>query len=310
MIKRWVVLFAAIAVPVLAHAQGALLLAGGVYEDRPALALRKDLHGLGGVTVNLYRDNARIATTKTKQDGVYAFHVDRPGDYMVAVDSRSIRPDAWPEQTFGPTGALCVRPDGTTVTIQAEGPCFGGRTLNSDDASTLATSEHVAQVKLDSSRANVDFAFSFDTVTNTADGERIQGSFRQFLNNANAVRGSNRMRFVPLAAAPEQRDPTMGTPQHWWSITFATPLPELRDEDTLIDGVARNYLSSASVANVHPGRIGDVTHRRRAEALLGEDLGGDQEDLVPSRAHQSYRVEVSTRAPDVVDCCTKKEPPA
>jgi len=32
--------------------------------------------------------------------------------------------------------------------------------------------------------------------------------------------------------------------------------------------------------------------------------------LVPSRAHQSYRVEVSTRAPDVVDCCTKKEPPA
>jgi hypothetical protein len=270
MLKRWVVVLAAAAAPMLAHAEGALLIAGGVYEDRPALALRKDLLPFGGVTVRLYRDNALLATTKTKDDGLYAFRVDRKGDYLVAVDSRTINADAWPEQTFGPAGALCARPDGTTVTIQSEGPCFGGRTAKSDDASSLATSEHVAAVKLDGSLANIDFAFSFDAVTTAADGEHIQGSFRQFLANANAVKGPNRMRFVPLIPAPEQRDPTMGTPQHWWSITFGAPLPELKDEDTLIDGVARNYLSPTSVANALPGRIGD------SPTIQLEDLAADR----------------------------------
>ncbi|HJQ37342.1 MAG TPA: hypothetical protein VKB93_09395, partial [Thermoanaerobaculia bacterium] len=270
MLKRWVVVFAAAAAPMFAYAQGSLLIAGGVYEDRPALALRKDLLPFGGVTVRLYRDNTLLATTKTKQDGVYAFRVDRKGDYVVAVDSRTIHPEAWPEQTFGPAGALCARPDGSTVTIQSEGPCFGGRTAKQDDASTLATSEHVAAVKLDTPLANVDFAFSFDTVTNTADGERIQGSLRQFLTNANVVKGPNRMRFVPLIPAPEQRDPTMGTPQYWWSVVAGSPLPELKDEDTLLDGVARNYLSPASVANTNPGRIGDST------TIESEDLKADR----------------------------------
>ena len=233
MFKRWVVVFAAAAAPMFAYAQGSLLIAGGVYEDRAALALRKDLLPFAGVTVRLYRDNTLLATTKTKQDGLYAFRVDQKGDYMVAVDSRTINADAWPEQTFGPAGALCARPDGSTVTIQSEGPCFGGRTVKADDASSLATSEHVAAVKLDGSLANLDF--SFDTVTNTADGEHIQGSLRQFLTNANVVKGPNRMRFVPRRR-PEQRNPTMAA-QYWWSVAFATPLPELKDEDTLIDGV-------------------------------------------------------------------------
>src|ERR1051325_4304270 len=270
MLKRWVVVLAAAAAPMLAHAEGALLIAGGVYEGPPALGLRQDLLPFGGVTVRLYRDNALLATTKTKDDGLYAFRVDRKGDYLVAVDSRTINADAWPEQTFGPAGALCARPDGTTVTIQSEGPCFGGRTAQTDDASSLATSEHVAAVKLDGSLANIDFAFSFDAVTTAADGEHIQGSFRQFLANANAVKGPNRMRFVPLIPAPAQRDPTMGTPPHWGSITFGAPLPELKDEDTLIDGVARNYLSPTSVANALPGRIGD------SPTIQLEDLAADR----------------------------------
>jgi uncharacterized protein DUF1565 len=266
MLKRWVVVFAAAAAPMLAHAQGALMLGGGVYEDRPSLALRTDLVlPLGGVTVKLYRDggdhapsadDALVASTKTKANGLYTFRADR-GDYWVVVDSKSIHAGAWPEQTFGPAGALCARPDGTTVTIQSEGPCFGGRTAASDDAASIATSEHIATVKLDGPLSNVDFAFSFDAVTSAADGDGIQGSFRQFLVNANNVPGPNRMRFVPLTPAPEQRDPIMGTPQRWWMITFNTPLPELKDQDTLIDGVARNYLSPASATNDHPGRVGD-----------------------------------------------------
>jgi len=146
MLKRWVVVFAVAAAPLLAQGQRTLLIAGGVYEDRPALALRTSFIGLGGVTVKLYRDggdqtpsadDVMLATTKTKGDGMFVFRLDRIGDYWVAVDSRTIRNDAWAEQTFGPAGALCVRPDGTTVSIQSEGPCFAGRTINSDDASSL-----------------------------------------------------------------------------------------------------------------------------------------------------------------------------
>jgi len=279
MLKRWVVGFAVIAAPVLAQAQRTLLIAGGVYEDRPALALRTSLLPLKGVTVKLYRDggdgapsagDALIATTTTKDAGVYAFQVERPGDYWVTVDSRTIHKDAWPEQTFGPAGSLCARPDGTTVSIGSAGSCFGGRTFNSDDASSLATSEHIAAVKLESSLSNVDFAFSFDAVTSAADGEHIQGSLRQFFQNANAVPGPNRMRFVPLTPAPEQRDPTMGTPQHWWIITLGTPLPPLSDEDTVIDGVARNFLSSTSVSNVNAGRVGD------RPKIIPEDLAADR----------------------------------
>ena len=279
MLKRWVVVFAAAAAPMFASAQSALMLAGGVYEDRPALALRTDLVlPLGGVTVKLYRDggdhapsgdDALIASTKTKANGLYTFRADR-GDYWVVVDSKSIRAGAWPEQTFGPAGALCARPDGTTVAIQEEGPCFGGRTAGSDDAASIATSEHIASVKLDGPLSNADFAFSFDVVTSAVDGENIQGSFRQFLVNANNLPGPNRMRFVPLTPAPEQRDPIMGEPQRWWMITFNTALPELKDQDTLIDGVARNYLSAASATNVHPGRVGD------SATIEPEDLAADR----------------------------------
>jgi parallel beta-helix repeat protein len=92
---------------------------------------------------------------------------------------------------------------------------------------------------------------------NTADGEAIQGSVRQFLANANAVPGPNRMRFVPLVAPVEQTDTVMGVPPRWWVITFTTALPQLTDEDTVIDGTPYNFLSPASITNPNPGRLGE-----------------------------------------------------
>lgn len=247
-------------------AQAQMTIGGSVYEDRPALALRQHFTPLANVTVRLYldggdrtpgADDAAIGSATTNAAGVYSFRVRQAGDYWVAVDSRSIRADAWGEQTFGPSGALCGNPDGGARASYFEGPCFGGRTNASDDASTLPTSEHVAGVTLREAATDVDFAFSFDVVTSLADGERVQGSLRQYLLNANAVAGPNRMRFVPLQRAPEQRETTMGVPPRWWSIVFASPLPELTDDDTIVDGTAYNFLSPASVANVHPGRIGE-----------------------------------------------------
>ena len=264
-------------------AQGQLTIAGSVYEDGPALALRQHFTPVAGATAKLYRDggdriptadDALLASATTNSAGVYSFRVPRAGDYWVAIDSRTISPGGaaaasaagpgsspaaprWAEQTFGPSGALCSHPDRPGQASYFEGPCFGGRTTASDDAAALSTSEHVAGVTLRETATDVDFAFSFNVVTSTEDGEQVQGSLRQFVINANAIESPNRMRFVPLIRAAEQRETTMGVPPRWWSIILGTPLPEISGNDTVIDGTAYNFLSPASVLNAHPGRLGE-----------------------------------------------------
>jgi parallel beta-helix repeat protein len=258
---RWVVVVCAAAAPLFVRAQSSLVIGGGVFEDRAALAVRTGFVPIANATVKLYRDGSEtaLATTKTGGGGMYVFRGLSAGDYRVAVDSKTLSANAWAEQTFGPAGSLCASPDGSSRSTWFEGACFGGRTPSrSDDASTLATSEHVAFVSLRDSATSVDFAFSFDVVTTTADGENIQGSLRQFVANANAIAGPNHMRFVPLERAREQRDPVMGVPPRWWSVVLGSALPELRDADTVIDGTAYNFVSPASIANVNPGRYGEA----------------------------------------------------
>lgn len=269
---RWAVVLCAAMVPLIGSAQSARAIAGTVYDDRLALAVRTSFVPVAGATVKLYRDggdrmpsadDAIVATDTTNAKGGYAF-APMTGDYWVVVDSRTIRSSgssantAWPEQTFGPGGSLCARLSGITQTTYFEGSCVGGRTFAADDASALMTSEHVALVSSSDANSNVDFAFSFNVVTSTADGDRLQGSLRQFVTNANAIPGTSRMRFVPLTPAPAQRQPIMGVPSEWWSIVLTTPLPELQDDDTVIDGTAYNLLSPASVLNTYPGRIGET----------------------------------------------------
>ena len=266
---RWAVALCVAVIPLIGSAQGAI--SGTVYDDRAALAVRANFVPAAGVTVKLYRDggdripsadDAIVATETTNARGTYAFPAMSAGNYWVAVDSRTVRAvkstasTAWAEQTFGPSGSLCARLSGIPQGTYFEGSCIGGRSVASDDASSLLTSEHVALVP--SSDADVDFAFSFNVVTSAADGDRLQGSFRQFLANANAIAGPNAMRFVPLTPAPEQRQPIMGVPTQWWSIALLTPLPELQDDDTVIDGTAYNLISPASVLHVHPGRLGET----------------------------------------------------
>jgi hypothetical protein len=283
--KRWAVVlcaaFASLTTIAPVRAQHGLVIAGGVFEDRMSLAVRAHFVGAPDVTVKLYRDggdrmpsadDAAIATTKTDRGGTYAFSVDRAADYWVVVDSRTIgsTSGAWAEQTFGPAGSLCAHPNGTTRSINFEGSCFAGRSaLRSDDASALLTSEHLALVTLKDGVTGADFAFSFDAVVNTADGAGIQGSFRQFLENANALPGPNHMRFVPLVPATEQRDSVVGVPPHWWTVTAATPLPAISNAETVIDGTPYNFLSAASVTNPNPGRLGEsVTFQPNEEGLV------------------------------------------
>jgi hypothetical protein len=263
----WAVLCAAV-LPLVAAAQGARAIAGGVYDDRAALAVRANFVPAAGVTVKLYHDggdrtpsadDAIMATDTTDAAGLYAFAPMPSGDYWVVVDSRTLAPpSAWAEQTFGPAGSLCARPDGSSQSSFFEGSCTGGRTFASDDVSSLVTSEHIALVSAADTGSGIDFAFSYNVVTSTEDGDGVQGSLRQFIANANAIGGPSRMRFVPLAAAPEQRHPVMGAPPRWWSIVLTKPLPELRDEDTVIDGTAYSILSPASIVNANPGRLGEA----------------------------------------------------
>jgi hypothetical protein len=242
-------------------------ISGTIYLDPPALAVRADFISAPRVVVKLYRTGgALIATSTSLINGDYGFDDLQPGTYWVAVDSKSIDAKVWPEQTFGPAGALCAQNDGNTRTNFFEGACVGGRSLKSDDASSLNTSEHVARVTAPAN--HVDFAFSYNIVTSIEDatGAAIQGSLRQFVENSNAVSGPNAMRFVPLtrSVAPTE-NANLGMPPRWWTIALKSPLPALRDAGTTIDGEAHSILSTASVVDVNPGRIDEEPYLRKNE---------------------------------------------
>jgi Right handed beta helix region len=238
-------------------------ISGTVYLDPPALAVRADFIP-APANVKLYRDggSAPLAETATA-NGRYEFSGLAAGMYWVAVDSKSLGKQAvWAEQTFGPAGAVCAQTDGTTRTNFFEGTCVGGRSLASDDASSLPTSEHVARVQ--SGTSNVDFAFSFNIVTSVADAG--QGSLRQFVANANALPGPNAMRFVPLTrAVAAKENASLGLPPRWWTIALQSALPPLSDAGTAIDGEAHNILSTASVVDVNSGRIDEEPYLRKGE---------------------------------------------
>lgn len=268
---------------------GKLMIAGTVYQDRLVLAVRPHFLAAENVTLKLYRDDGDrapsagdllLSTTKSDKAGMYVLPVDAPGGYWVAVDSRTFHGEGWPEQTFGPAGSLCAHPERGTLASMYEGSCFGGRTGNgSDEASSLTTSEHLALVSVRESVTNVDFAFSYDAVTNTLDGENIQGSLRQYFRNANEVGGLNRMRFVPIERAPERGDKNYGVPPRWWSIVLKTALPELTDDDTLVDGTAYSYLSPSTILDLHPGRFDEPVTLRSGDADLSR-LKKPELDLV------------------------------
>jgi len=298
-------------------------ISGTIYLDPPALAVRADFIPTAA-TVKLYRDGGTtpVATTETT-GGRYQFASLAAGSYWVAVDSKSIRGSAaagakvWAEETFGPAGAVCAQTDGTTRTNFFEGACVGGRTIASDDASSFATAEHVARV--DSGTTNVDFAFSFNIVTSVDDSTTapIQGSLRQFIENANAIAGPNAMRFVPLTRAVVVAEHTgLGMPPRWWTIALKAALPPLHDAGTTIDGEAHSILSTASVVDVNPGRIDEPPYIRKGErqdlpreerpelelvTMGDEGIACEAECIVRSLAIHGSPVSIVTRADATVE---------
>jgi len=260
--------------------------AGHVYEDPNGDGNMDDKEPIGSVKVKLFSNGGDlIEETTTDSNGYYYFANLDTDDYYVVVDSKTVSPveglnsgytqgDVWAEQTYvsapsnGDSDAkgLCdTDANGSTDPEEVSGShvCFGGAYGDrSDDASDLDSAEHKALIHLGlDNLTGVDFGFSFNVVTNVNDededsdsGRSCQGCLRQFIQNANAIVGSNYMHFVP--AVPENSG-------NWWSVTLDLvsdsdnlyALPPIKDSGTTIDGTAYSYQDGTTVRDTNSGSV-------------------------------------------------------
>ncbi|NNK98790.1 MAG: DUF11 domain-containing protein, partial [Xanthomonadales bacterium] len=260
---------------------------GTVYEDINGDSQLADAVGVTGVRLRLYADtndngvvdagDTFISEGTSGAGGAYTFtvSVDATGSrYLVAADSRTVSPstgfnfgfgqdDVWAQQTYGDDSAT----PGLDVA-----PRFGGRSPGvSDDVDAGDTTpgannyQHLARVDVSGGDvATADFAFTFNALTNVRVGDDdpasnrlIQGSFGQFLQNANAIAGGNAMRFVP--ALP----PNSGS---WWTISQTAATPALQDAGTTIDGTAYEASDGTTPRDENAG---EWTH----PVLVGKAVG-------------------------------------
>jgi VCBS repeat-containing protein len=286
---------------------------GNVLEDVNGDSNLADAVGSGSVTVYLYQDvdddnaitaaDTLYATTTTDGSGFYQFTTLADDTYFVVVDSSTIaasaglnatyaQTDIWAEQTYGVAGAAYG-----AGFLGANGTLYGGRAADvSDDASALLTAEHVTRVTVSGAdTSNIDSAFSFNVVTGVRDGDdvggegrSVQGSLRQFVDNANAIVGSNEMRFVPGVSAN-----STGASGDWWGVTLASSLATLSDAGTTIDGSAYNSADGTTVLNTNTGNVNtarnvgvdgltlDAVERQELQI----DFGGTNDGIVIDADH-------------------------
>ena len=212
------------------------------------------------------------AAVQTDANGDYSVSGLADGDYFVVVDSKTVpssqdptanQTDIWAEQTYGPVGGYCDSGIGFAVRVAA-GPCYAGITSNiSDDFTQWDDREHRALVTVAGGDVTaVDFGFSFNVVVTTNGGDTrdddaganrtVQGSLRQFIQNANAISGVNTMRFVPTDPAGA----TDGGGNTWWSIGVTDLLPTVTDDGTTIDGRAFDFTDGTTLLDTNTAQIG------------------------------------------------------
>ena len=247
---------------ILSDGDGILNDAGG--DQRAMENVKVLLFRDGGDGIPDGSDDTFIGDTLSSSTGEYAFTA-APDSYWIVVDSRSgalSNGSTWAEQTYAGTGAYCNDGAGGTSTKTSSGSCFGGRRGNQSDGiptspngTDLLDAEHLIGVTLNQpEHTDNDFGFSFNVLTQIRDGDddgsaarSIQGSLRQFIQNANAISGANTMRFVP--AVPTNQS-------SWWSITLSRTLPELTDGSTTIDGTAYILADGVTIRDINTGNIG------------------------------------------------------
>ncbi|UCH19770.1 MAG: DUF2341 domain-containing protein, partial [Deltaproteobacteria bacterium] len=254
---------------------GGNTISGAVYNDINGDGNLADAVAVASVAVDLYLDggdgqpdggdDSPAGTATTDGSGSYSFSGLSDGTYWVVVDSKTLSADTnvWAEQTYGSAGAWCDNGSGTAVERAGSGACFGGQLATaSDDASLLNSAQHATRVTVAGGDVSgVDFGFSFNAVVNTLAGDNrdddgltnrtVQGSLRQFIQNANAVTGANAMRFVPAVPTND----TDGT-NNWWEIAVTTALPNITDANTTIDGTAYAFTDGVTIRDDNPTMLG------------------------------------------------------
>ena len=222
--------------------------------------LYSEADGISGLTSG----DGFIDETTTDSNGEYSFEDLISGNYYIVVNSKSVNPeslnsgyvdaDTWAEQTF-------VREyvSGSYSEYQK----FGGENpAISDDfdiSSTVIddnTYEHISNVQSTGSVNNIDFGFSFEVIVNENDtGNDLrqkdgnQGSFRQFILNANALSGENTSRFVMMTP----QNTTIGL-DSWWTITLQDLLQDISDDDTNVIGTV--YDTNGNIINSNSSTFG------------------------------------------------------
>ena len=177
-------------------------------------------------------DGGPMYSIATNAAGQFSIGGLMNGTYWVAVNSKSLKApgynsgygdtDVWADQTYGVTGAAQ-----SSGFLAAPGALYGGRDAGaSDDASALASSQHMTRVVLTGTAVTgIDSGFSFNAIVNTrgdttdddggATARLQQGSLLQFLLNSNAIFGlqtanfsvgSGAITIAPSAALPAITD--------------------------------------------------------------------------------------------------------
>ncbi|KPJ78044.1 MAG: hypothetical protein AMJ54_05645 [Deltaproteobacteria bacterium SG8_13] len=281
---------------------GSNSIAGTVYEDVNGDGDLTGDSGSPGVDLILFRDNGdnipnggdtAVGTATTDASGNYSFTALADDTYWVFVDSTTVsasaglnggfaQGDVWAEQTTGAAGAWCDDGAGSIAELAAAGNCFGGKDAAvSDDATGLATAEHVTRVIVSGGDVTgVDFGFSFNAIVSTRDGDddgtanrTVQGSLNQFVRNANAVAGANASLF-----SIQLDDANFNTVvANAFTIQLTSALPVVVDNATTIDGSTQE----ASQGDQRPGAPDIV--------LDGINLGVDDHGLHLQASNSAIR---------------------
>ena len=162
-----------------------------------------------------------------------------------------------------------------------DGPCYGGRDANMDFVdltgnTTLVSRRYVtkAAVKTGQIVTGVNFAFSHNVVTNLE--EEGAGSLGMFIRAANAISGTNAMRFIPVVA-PNMNFEIDG--EEWWrlAMTGTKQLPTITGDNIIIDGTAYYYRNGT----VSDKNVGDV---------FAATTAGTNEHTIPALARPELEI--------------------
>ena len=199
------------------------------------------------------------------------------------LNGNSVAEDVWGAQTYASEGALFDR--GAGQEVHSGGAFYGGYDIDQSDSPNIIDNfQHIIRhSSLTVDATDVDFGFSFNVVTNTRGGgfqsdsvnsnQTVQGSLRQFIANANAIAGSNEMRFVPVVDASE----TLSTGDIW-RIDIENALPAITDHGTTISGLG--YHTDGSLIARDPVQVSSGGGGSLGFGVVDADLGPDYRPLL------------------------------